>query len=86
MTLGAYALDAESRAKWVCFDADDEEGFANLERATLALAQAAQPGYLERSRRGGHLWLFFSPISGLDARRFGTQLAQEVGIDQKIEL
>jgi len=33
------------------------------------------PGYLETSRRGGHLWLFFQEsISGKEARRFGKSL------------
>jgi integrase len=30
VTIGAYALDEESRAKWVCFDADDEDGWMGL--------------------------------------------------------
>lgn len=55
MTLGAYALDTASRAKWVCFDADDETTYNGLRHAIFSLAQVGQPAYLERSRRGGHL-------------------------------
>jgi hypothetical protein len=74
ITLGAYALDADSRAQWICLDADTSEHWAGV--LTLARALQAQhiTPYLERSRRGGHLWLFFAPLPGTDARRFGRTL------------
>ena len=85
MSLGAYALDADSQARWVCFDADTDAQFAHLTHAVGTLAAREQTGYLERSRRGGHLWLFFTPLAGYDARRFAEQLAIELGIDAAIE-
>ncbi len=85
VTIGAYALDEISQAKWVCFDADRDEEWWQL----LAMAQNLQNqgirAYLEASRRGGHLWLFTPRISGTIARRFAHQLLREHGIE-KIEV
>jgi hypothetical protein len=74
ITLGAYALDQENRAKWLCLDADDRDQWSGLWRMAHVLHQQGVTPYLEPSRRGGHLWLFFSPLSGADVRRFGIQL------------
>jgi hypothetical protein len=39
------------------------------------LAQRGVPSYLETSRRGGHLWLFFDQsVAGQQARKFGNGL------------
>lgn len=81
MTLGAYALDEYSRAKWICIDADSPEQWqAVLQLATDLRASNITP-YLEASRRGGHLWLFFSPLPGSDARQFGNSLVQQYNMD-----
>jgi len=43
--------------------------------------------YLECSRRGGHLWLFFDkPVPGVDARSFGKGLIASHGLPDSIEL
>jgi hypothetical protein len=43
----------------------------------LDLATRDVPSYLEASRRGGHLWLFFSrAVMGKEARTFGRGLIQ----------
>lgn len=79
ITLGAYALDQNSRAHWLCCDADSDASWTNLQEMALALRSDEVPTYLEQSRRGGHLWLFLPttpPISGTDARRFGRQLLE----------
>lgn len=81
VTLGAYALDAESRARWVCFDADAESQWDQLRALVASLACQEIPSYLEQSRRGGHLWLFFEqPLPGKDARQFGHHLLQMSGV------
>ncbi len=81
ITLGAYALDRESMAKWICLDADDEEQWQGLVAlATTLQAQNIIP-YLETSRRGGHLWLFTPPMAGLFARRVAYQLLREHDLD-----
>jgi hypothetical protein len=78
VTLGAYALNQQSQANWTCFDADDETEWQGLLSLTHELSEAQVPSYLEPSRRGGHLWLFFpEPLTGQDTRRFAKQLLSE---------
>jgi hypothetical protein len=82
ITLGAYLLDNESRARYIVIDADNEQGFSELLHLAKGLEQEFTPSYLERSRRGGHLWMFFDqPINGRQAREFGRGLmaAYEIG-------
>jgi hypothetical protein len=74
ITIGAYALNAENRAKWLCFDADTSDQWQQLIGLSERLLEQRVPSYLELSRRGGHLWLFFSPLLGSDGRRLGKQL------------
>ncbi len=76
-TLGAYALDPQSQAKWICFDADDGIEWRRLQDMAAELARASVAAYLEPSRRGGHLWLFTPQIDGSVARRFAQQLMVE---------
>jgi hypothetical protein len=81
LTLGAYALSPTSMARWICLDADDEPGWQGLMAMAGALSIPRVPAYLELSRRGGHLWLFFEqPVPGGDARRFGQQLLRDFGV------
>ena len=75
LTLGAYVLSQESQTHFVVFDADDEDELSRLTAMARILQVHQVPGYLESSRRGGHLWLFFShPVSGEDAQAFGNGL------------
>lgn len=86
LTLGTYILDEKSQARFIAFDADDEEQFASLFTVARRLAIQGAPAYLEQSRRGGHLWLFFDHlVSGSQARKFGYGLATTFGL-QGIEL
>jgi hypothetical protein len=81
MTLGAYAMDAHSRTRFAVIDADDEESFKGLIAAQQLLARQGATGYLETSRRGGHLWMFFQqPVSGKEARAFGKGVLASVGL------
>lgn len=84
-TIGAYALDEYSFAKWLCFDADTEPQWDNLLLMAANLSAEGVTPYLEPSRRGGHLWLFTSPLAAVDARRFGKYLKAEYSLE-KIEL
>lgn len=81
MTLGAYALDPNGWAKWICFDADDDKRWKELMRLAKNLSDVSVVPYLEPSRRGGHLWLFTPTIPGFQIRRFGKQLLEENEID-----
>ena len=71
LTLGAYALDADSNARWLCFDADELEHWQALKAAAIELEENGIVPYLELSRRGGHLWLFTAPLAGTKIRAFG---------------
>jgi hypothetical protein len=75
ITLGTYVLDQQSRARFIAFDADNDGQFAGLKSLSADLVFEGLPSYLEHSRRGGHLWLFFDqPIEGRRARMFGNSL------------
>lgn len=81
ITLGAYALDEYSQAKWICFDADQPQQWEGLLSLARLLSDQGLHPYLEPSRRGGHLWLFTPVIAGKDARRFGNYLKAEHGVE-----
>lgn len=70
MTLGVYVLDQKSRARFCVLDADDAREFGQLKEVAQDV-----PSYLEESRRGGHLWMFFDgPKDGQAVREFGRGL------------
>ncbi len=78
ITLGAYCLNQKNKARFIVFDADDEEGMENLLQINFGLVQNHCPSYLESSRRGGHLWLFFeNAVTGREARKFGLGILAE---------
>jgi TOTE conflict system, Archaeo-Eukaryotic Primase domain/CHC2 zinc finger len=58
-TLGTYLLDETNRCSFAVFDADREDGLAQLAVLSGNLAQLGIPTMLEASRRGGHLWVHF---------------------------
>jgi hypothetical protein len=75
ITLGTYLLDQESQARFIALDADDAQAWERLRHLAGALAGEDIPAYLERSRRGGHLWLFFAEaVAGREVRAFGQGL------------
>jgi hypothetical protein len=75
ITLGAYLLDQESRARFLVMDADDTQSWEQLGHLASALAEEDVPAYLEASRRGGHLWLFLAQaVDGREVRAFGQGL------------
>ncbi len=66
-------------------DADEDEQFEQLKQLAEELEAQDVPSYLETSRRGGHLRLFFSqPISGQKARRLGQQLLSTHNLQMEI--
>jgi hypothetical protein len=69
ITAGWYALSPENTTKWVCLDADRDDGLVQLQHAWQQLDQRGIPSLLEASRRGGHLWILFEPTPARDARR-----------------
>ncbi|HEY0754940.1 MAG TPA: hypothetical protein VGD98_13360 [Ktedonobacteraceae bacterium] len=58
LSIGTYVRDEQGSCSFAVFDADQAEGLTILQTLQAELAQGGFPAYLERSRRGGHLWLF----------------------------
>ena len=80
-TLGTYLLDAKSQGHFMVLDADHENAWNWLVCIAKALYLAGTVTYLESSRRGGHLWLFFpKKMGGHDIRQFGRGLLSTFGI------
>ncbi len=75
ITLGVYLLDIESNGRCMVLDADDEADWRRLQALAAVLNDEGCVGYLEQSRRGGHLWLFFEDLlPGVEIRLFGRGL------------
>jgi len=88
LTIGAYALDSENRAKWVCLDADGDEQWGKLKGLAGRLHIQGIIPYLEPSRRGGHLWLFTPLLSGGIIRQFAKNLLiwGDIEPDRQLEI
>jgi hypothetical protein len=69
ITAGFYPLAIDHTTRWVCLDADQDNGLEQLQEAWQQLNQRGIPSQLEGSRRGGHLWILFEPLPAADARR-----------------
>lgn len=86
-TIGAYLLNQKSVTQRIVLDDDSEHGVGRLLEIAQDLDRVGIPAQLERSRRGGHLWLHTPPLVGKDARRIGIYLLKERGLTTKdIEL
>lgn len=78
VSLGVYAADSTGLSRWLCLDADTDEG-------RLALAQVAARldptcSLLELSRRGAHLWRVCPPTPWSQVRTYGEYLLEQVGL------
>src|ERR1019366_8821042 len=59
ITIGLYAINPDTQcSKWVAIDADYEDSLADLLKLSLHLRQDGVESALEKSQRGGHLWIF----------------------------
>jgi hypothetical protein len=59
LTIGLYALNPNTQhSKWVVIDADYENALDDLLKLQWELRQDGVEPALEKSRRGGHLWIF----------------------------
>lgn len=81
ITLGAYALNEQSQANWLCLDADDSGEWSKLWRLVKKLEAEGLSPYLEASRRGGHFWLFTPTLTGKSIRQFGLQIIKAHNLD-----
>jgi hypothetical protein len=66
LTIGIYAINpATQRCKWMAIDADYKTALEDLIKVQRQLQDDGIEAALEKSRRGGHLWILFeTPVSG----------------------
>src|SRR5260370_12604556 len=82
LTIGIYALNPRTqRSKWVAIDADYENALEDLLKLQWQLRQDGVEAALERSRRGGHLWIFAeTPLLARDCRVYIYNLASQLKV------
>jgi hypothetical protein len=85
LTIGLYALNPNTqRSKWVAIDADYENALEDLLKLQWELRQDKIEAALEKSRRGGHLWIFAErPLLARDCRVYIYNLARRLRVPVK---
>ena len=81
-TIGLYAINpVTQRCKWVAIDADYLSALDDLLKLQWELRRDGVDAALEKSRRGGHLWIFAEePLLARHCRHYIYALAK---IDRK---
>ena len=83
-TLALSSTDTKARCKWLCLDVDaaDAAVVPQLVALRAALADRELPGFVEASRRGGHLWfLLDQALPARIARGVFEQTLHTLGAD-----
>src|SRR5882724_8711107 len=85
LTVGFYALNPSTqRSKWVAIDADYETALDDLLKLQWELRQDGVEAALEKSRRGGHLWIFAAkPLLARQCRIYIYNLARRLRVPVK---
>src|SRR5947208_6114953 len=85
ITIGLYAINpATQRCKWVAIDADYPDALEDLLKLQWELRQDGVEAALEKSRRGGHLWIFADqPLLARDCRLYIHGLARRLKVPIK---
>jgi hypothetical protein len=85
ITIALYAINpATQRCKWIAIDADYTAAMDDLLKLQYQLEKEHIYAALEKSRRGGHLWIFFrEPQRARHCRVLAYHLASELGIPVK---
>ena len=78
LTIGIYAINpATQRCKWMAIDADYRTALEDLIKVQRQLRDDRIEAALEKSKRGGHLWIFFErPVVARDARVYIYHVAR----------
>jgi hypothetical protein len=81
-TISLYAIEPEhSTCKWIAIDADYTKGLEDLERLRNDLKEDGIEAVVEKSRRGGHLWIFGAePLPAALCRLMVYNLALGLGV------
>jgi hypothetical protein len=87
LTVGLYAINPSSqRCKWIAIDADYGNALDDLLKLQWELRQGGVESALERSRRGGHLWILAAePLLARDCRAYVRQIAHRLRVRIKGE-
>jgi hypothetical protein len=85
LTLGLYSINPKTqRSKWVAIDADYKNAVEHLLKLQFELTQDGVEPALEKSNRGGHLWIFFEkPALARDCRIYIYHTALRLGLPIK---
>ena len=85
ITIGLYAINPTTqRCKWVAIDADYPTALEDLLKLQWELRQDGVDAALEKSRRGGHLWIFAEqPLLARDCRVYIHSLARRLKVPVK---
>ena len=85
ITIAIYAINPRTqRSKWVAIDADYEDALNDLLKLQWELKQDGVEAALEKSRRGGHLWIFAQrPLLARDCRIYIYNLAKRLRVPVK---
>jgi len=85
VTIGIYAVNpATQRCKWMAIDADYRTALEDLIKVQRQLRDDGVAAALEKSKRGGHLWIFFErPVLARDARIYIYHLAAKLNVQVK---
>jgi hypothetical protein len=85
MTIGLYAINpATQRCKWLAIDADYSSALDDLLKLQWELRQDGVEAALEKSRRGGHLWIFAAePLLARHCRHYIYALAKRLKVPVK---
>ena len=85
VTIGLYSLNPKTqRSKWVAIDADYSNAVEDLLKLQWELHRDGVESALERSRRGGHLWIFTEePLLAKQCRIYIYNLALRLRVPLK---
>lgn len=85
ITIALYAINPATQcSKWVAIDADYRQAIDDLLNLQDDLEQQKVFAALEKSRRGGHLWIFFeSPQPARDCRALIYDVASRLSVPVK---
>lgn len=85
ITIGLYAINpVTQRCKWVAIDADYSNALEDLLKLQWELKRDGVEAALEKSRRGGHLWIFTAePLLARECRLYIQSLARRLKVPIK---
>jgi hypothetical protein len=85
LTIGLYAINPKTqRCKWIVIDADYPQALEDLIKLQRELKQDGVDAGLEKSRRGGHLWILAAtPLLARECRLYVYSLAARLKLAVK---